>query len=256
MKNRLDLLRELVKTSFKMRYQNSVLGVLWVLIKPYTTFVVLYFLWTNIRDVSTVENYSLYLLIGIIFYSFFSEMISLGQMALLDKANIILKVSFPRQIAIIASLFNALINLIINLVLIFIIMILVGHSVSFEGLLYFVFLCISAFILCLGIAMFTSIATIRFRDLKNIFDLGLFLLYWATPIIYVLEGGFVGDSLTGQLIRYQPLTILINQVRASFGIYGDVNYEFGIMFFIASILILVVGWQFFSNRVKRVAEFF
>src|SRR5688500_13577780 len=95
-RNNIDLLIQLVKTSFKMRYQNSVLGVLWVLIKPYLTFAVLYYIWSNLRAGGEIENFSLYLLSGIIFYTYISEMITLGELALFERANIILKVNFTR----------------------------------------------------------------------------------------------------------------------------------------------------------------
>ncbi len=255
-RNRIDLLLELVKTSFKMRYQNSVLGILWVLIKPYSQFIVLYLIWSRIRAGGAVENFSLYLLIGIVFYTYFNEMISLGQMALLDKANIILKVNFPRQISIIATMVSALINLLINIILVIIFIIIANINVSLEGVLYFLFLTICMFIACLGFSLFSSILTIRLRDLKNIFELGLFLLYWLTPIFYSIDNIILGEGITSKIIRYNPIGIVINQVRASLGVYGTIDYSIGLSLFLGSILILIVGWVYFNYKIKKVAEYF
>ncbi|MEP7104024.1 MAG: ABC transporter permease [Candidatus Dojkabacteria bacterium] len=251
---KIDLLNELVKTSFKMRYQNSILGILWVLIKPYATFLVMYFVWSKISSQS-IENYPLYLLIGIVFYTYFNELAILGQMSLLERAHIILKVNFPRQIAIISALFSGVINLFINLIFIFIILVLQGKEINPMGILYVLFLTLIIFLFNLGLSFFTSILTVRFRDLKNIFELAFFLLFWATPIMYVVDNSLF-DSFTAKIIRFNPIGIILNQVRAGFGIYGDINLPLMLAYFAVSVLIVILGWIYFNYKVKQIAEFF
>jgi ABC-type polysaccharide/polyol phosphate export permease len=255
LRNKIDLLWQLIKTNFKMRYQNSILGVLWVLIKPYSTFLVLNFVWSKIGRTGTVDNYSLYLLTGIVFYGYFQELIIFGQNSLLERASIILKISFPRQIAVISSLSNAVINLIINSIFIVIIAYALGVPVGILGVFYFLFVTSVVFLLGLGISLFMSIFLIRFRDLKNITELGLFLLYWATPIFYVLVDENI-DSITGRFISANPLGVIINQVRAGFGFYGEVDLllMFGYLGF--AIALCLLGWIFFNYHVKKIAEYF
>ena len=253
-RNKIDLLIELVKTSFKMRYQNSFLGFLWVLIKPYSTFLVLYYVWTRIIN-ANIPNYSLYLLLGIIFFTYINELIILGQLALLDKAGIILKVNFPRQIAVLSALISAVINLGINMVFFTIISTVVKLKVDLKGILYFLFVVLVTFILALGISFFTSVLTVRLRDLKNIFELLFFLLFYASPILYVI-GTQVAPGSTADLIAANPVGIIINQARAALGIYGERDAKLMIMYFVVSLIIFAAGWVFFSNRVKKVAEFF
>lgn len=254
-RNFYDLLVELVKTNFKMRYQNSFLGVLWVLIKPYATFTVLFIIWSKFVGTTSVENYSVYLLLGIVVYTYFNELIVYGQMSLLENAHIILKVNFPREVAIMSSLISAVINFIINIILVLIIIFILKIHVPIIGLLYFLFLTVSIFILATGMALFTSIFTIQFRDLKNIFELGLFLLYWATPIFYDLNTNIPPGRIR-DIIAINPLTIIINQFRASLGIYGDMNLAHGLGIFFGSILILILGVLFFRSNVKNIAEKF
>ena len=69
MENKRDLLIQLVISSFKLRYQNSILGFIWVLIKPYALFLVIYFVISAIRA-DTVDNFGLYLLSGLIFFTY------------------------------------------------------------------------------------------------------------------------------------------------------------------------------------------
>ncbi len=248
-----DLLINLIKANFKMRYQNSVLGILWVLIKPYATFLVLYYIRVNAGK-APIENYGLYLLIGIVFYGFISEMITFGQMALLDKSNIILKVSFPKEIALLSSLANAVINLFINTLLIIILAVGAGIQISPLGILYFVLVSITAFIWGLGISFFTSVFTIRFRDLKNIIELALFLFYWATPIFFVAGK----DNLAGgsSFMALNPVGVFINQVRASFNIYADVQYSTILIYLVLGLVVCYLGNIFFNAQVKKIAEYF
>lgn len=253
-RHRFDLLIELVKTNFKMRYQNSVLGVLWVLIKPYSTFLVMYIVWTRIVNVD-IANYQLYLLLGIILFSYFSELIILGQMSLLERAHIILKVNFPRQIVVLSTMISGLINLGINMVFFIVIALANGIQFSVLGVLYFLFLVGIIFLFAMGISFFTSVLTIRFRDLKNIFELGIFLLQWVTPIFYVVSNN-IFTGRTSDYIASNPLGIVINQGRSAFNIYGDRDIPLMVIYFFISLLIFFVGWYFFNGKVKQIAEYF
>lgn len=238
-----------------MRYYNSVLGVLWVLIKPYATFLVLLAIWSQFRN-GGVENYAVYLLVGIIFYTYFNELIVYGQNALLDMSGIILKVSFPRQIAIIAAMTNAVINLLINMVLITIILLASGIRVGVLNYLYLAFLLLMIFLFSLGISFFTSIINIRFRDLKNVIELGLFLLYWASPIFWAIDDGFIDEGPIADILAANPIGVVINQTRAALGVYGEINLQLMGIYFAVSLVFVWLGWLFFSNKVKRVAEYF
>mgnify|MGYP001239194526 CR=1 FL=1 len=254
--NTKDLLIELVKTSFKLRYQNSILGVLWVLIKPYSQFIVMYFVWTRIVN-QDIPNYSLYLLIGIVTYTFFNELIILGQMSLLERANIILKVNFPRQIAVLSALISAIINLGINFALIFVIFLITGkgYLITVGGILNMLLVISVMTIFALGVSFFTSILTVRLRDLKNVFDLGLFLMYWVTPILFVVNSTVIPSSFSS-IVLANPFGIMINQIRAGFGVYGELNIGLTLIYLLVSILIAVLGWLYFSKNVRKVAEYF
>lgn len=244
-----------------MRYQNSVLGFVWVLIKPYALFLVMYFVISGIRS-NSVDNFGLYLLSGLIFFTYIQEMILYGQMALLDRANVILKVKFPRQIAVISSIVGGVISFIINLTLIIALIAFNNAnpetaiiSIDLAGFLYLMYISVVAFIACLGFSFFSSILTIRFRDLKNIFELGFALLYWGTPIFYTLEEGLV-DGPIAKLIALNPLTLFINEFRAGLNIYGSESLLKAVVLGVAAIIVFVLGYFYFQREVKKVAELF
>jgi ABC-2 type transport system permease protein len=237
-----------------MRYQNSVLGVLWVLIKPYATFAVMYVVWTRIVNVD-IPNYQLYLLSGIILFSYFNELILLGQMSLLDNAHIILKVNFPRQIVVLSTMLSGLINLGINLIFFIVIAVISGVQFTYGSVLYFIFIVGIIFLFAMGVSFFTSVISIRFRDLKNIFELGIILLQWVTPVFYAVSSNLFSGR-TSDYIAANPLGIVINQGRAAFDIYGTKNISLMIIYFIISFIIFLIGWRYFNKSVKKVAEHF
>jgi len=256
MNNKVDLLLELIKTNFKMRYYNSFLGVLWVLIKPYSTFLVLYIIWSkaNLGAAGTTTDYAIYLLIGIVSYTFINELVTFGQAAMLDKANVILKVNFSRQIAVVAALSNAVVNLAINFLFVVIIFGIRGGHWSLSGILVIVLCYVVFFVWGLGLALFTSIITVRLRDIKNILDLAMFLLLYVTPIFYEPKA-LLGEGLISDIISANPIGILIQQIRAGIGVYGTTNFPLILAMLATGIVFLYFGWKFFQKYIKRIAEF-
>ena len=121
------LLRQLVITDFKLRYQGSVLGYLWSLLKPLFLFIILYTVFVNfLRIGSTIPNFPIYLLLGIVLYSFFSEMTSLSLTSIVSRADLIRKIRIPRWIIVVSASITALINIGINLIVVLIFM-FIGH---------------------------------------------------------------------------------------------------------------------------------
>lgn len=260
--NTKDLLIELVKTNFKLRYNNSFLGFVWVLIKPFATFVILYTVWTAFRG-ANVEFYQVKLLIGIILFTFLNESVIFGMNGLLDKAHIILKVNFPREIAVLSSVLLAVVNLSINLV-IFVVFGIFNHiHWSLIGILWFITSIMIFSLIIYGINLFLSIMIIKLRDLQHIFELFFQLLFWTTPIFYSINdiGGKVGF-----LISLNPLGMLITIARDAL-IYGKIgilrigywDIQSGYVLIsglLLGIFLVIIGRKYFNNQVKKVAEYF
>src|ERR1051326_2696130 len=120
------LLSELVRTDFKVRYQGSILGYAWSLLRPLLLFLILYVVFVQIIHVgkgSDISHFSIYLLLGIVMWSFFTEMTTLSLSTIVDHGDLIRKIRIPRWIIILSSSISALINLGLNLVVVLIFMI-------------------------------------------------------------------------------------------------------------------------------------
>ncbi len=89
------LLKELVITDFKLRYQGSALGYLWSLLKPLMLFAILYVVFVKfLKFGSDIEHFPVYLLLGIVMWNFFIEATFQGMRAIVDRGDLIRKISF------------------------------------------------------------------------------------------------------------------------------------------------------------------
>ena len=178
------LLSELTRTDFKLRYQGSVLGYLWALLRPLMMFAILYIDIARILKFGNdIPHYSVYLLTGTTIWSFFTECTSQGIQTMLARGDLIRKISFPKYILVVSSTMTAVINLSINLVVIIIFALINGVHPSFSWLLVPVFL-VELYILALGIGFLLGAINVKYRDIMSIWDVCIQALFYAVPIIY------------------------------------------------------------------------
>lgn len=204
-------------------------------------------------------------------FNFVNESVMFGMNGLLDKSHIILKVNFPREIAVLSSMLMAVINLVINLFIFGIFCLFVPIGVTFATFLWFIFIVISIAIFIYGIDLFLSILLIKLRDLQNIFELLFQLLFWATPVFYSLghEPGMIatgpGHTL-GNLVSLNPLGWIITSARQALiqgkiGFVDIIDYQVSgfyliVLLFLVGCITVFAGRIFFKHKVKEIAEFF
>lgn len=248
-----DLLKELVKTRFKLRYNNSILGFVWVLMKPILSFLIMFFVFGAFKNGGHDPAFAANLFSGLILFYFLQEGITFGMNSLMDMAGIILKINFPREIAVASSIVMAIINLSINFFVILLITLITGFVPSILGTLYFFFIVLIMLALIYGITLFLSIIFIKIRDLTNVLELTFQLLFWGSAIFYNL-GDMTGR--TGDIIRLNPIAILIDAARRAF-IKGEFTH-IDVVLIIATVSVILVyfGRKFFNKNVRKIAEFF
>lgn len=256
----LILLKELVKTDFKLRYQGSMLGYLWSLLRPLLLFVILYLVFSVFLPVGKgVPNYPVYLLLGIVLWNFFNEITSGSVSSIVGKGDLIRKINFPKYNIILAVSLSALINLILNFVVIAIFM-AVGHiHVSLQALLLLP-LIIELYLLSLGVGFLLSTLFVKFRDVSYIWEVVMQAGFYATPIIYPLSRipyHRVREALLlnpiAQIIQDARHALVTHQSLTISGEYGGDKWIWGIPLAIVLVLLMLGGW-YFRSRSKFFAE--
>ena len=207
------LLRELVVTDFKLRYQGSVLGYLWSLLKPLMLFTIMYIIFVRfLRFGAGIEHFAVSLLLGIVLWSFFSEATSQGMTAIVSRGDLIRKINFPKYIIVVAGTISALINLLLNLLVVIGFMLLDGVNFNWSSFIFILSL-IELYIFALSLAFFLAAAYLKFRDIAPIWEVVMQGMFYATPIIYPLQMVLGFSALAAQLLMLNPIAVIIQQSR-------------------------------------------
>lgn len=204
------LLKQLVKTDFKLRYQNSVLGYMWSLLRPLALFAILYVIFARFLKVGeTIPHYPVYLLLGIVLWNFFAEVTTSSVGAIVSKGELMRKINFPRYVIVLAGSFSALINLLLNLLVVAGFMVIngihIGASAFFAPLLIG-----ELFVFALAVAFFLSAAFVRFRDISYIWEVLIQGAFYATPILYPLS---LIPASAAKILMLNPVAQIIQDSR-------------------------------------------
>ena len=179
------LVRQLVARDFKRKYKRSSLGILWSFLNPLLTMLVQYLVFSTIFK-SSIENFIVYLLIGIILFNFFGESVGLGLGSIVDNAHLINKVYMPKTIYPLSRVLSSAINLLISLVPLAIVMAITGVSVNKTVFLAPIGL-VCLLIFCLGMSMMLSAAMVFFRDTFFLWNVVATLWMYLTPTFYPID---------------------------------------------------------------------
>jgi len=217
------LLRELVITDFKLRYQGSVLGYVWSLLKPLMLFAIMYVVFVHfLRFGQGIPHFAVTLLLGIVMWTFFIEATNQGMQAIVARGDLIRKINFPKYIIVISGTVSALINLVFNLLVVIVFMIFDGVTFSWTALLFPLNILL-LYSFALGLAFFLAAAYVKYRDISHLWEVFLQGLFYATPIIYPLQMVVTfGGNAAAQLLMLSPIAVLFQNARAQVVGYENV----------------------------------
>lgn len=253
------LLREIVRTDFKIRYQNSILGYVWSLLRPLLLFVILYFVFTKFLKVGdNVPHYPVYLLLGLLYWNFFVEVTMGSVTAIVGKGDLIRKINFPKYVIILSVLVGALINLSLTAVVVVIFMI-IGHvAVSWHALLLIPLL-IELVIIALTAAFFLSAAFVKYRDVSYIWEVIIQAAFYATPILYPLTriphsyAKFLILNPFAQVIQDSRYVLITHSTETISTIYNGDRWIWAIPIGITCMLAIITS-TYFRRRSASFAE--
>ena len=191
----LVVLKELVKTDFKLRYQGSFLGVAWSVLRPLMLFCVMYVVFAKFLRMSDgTPTYPVVLLLGISTWQFFGEATATGLRAVVDRGDLLRKIHFPNYIVVVSATIGALISLGINLLVVVIFAIFSKIQFTWRVLLLPLNF-IELYVLALGAALLMATMYVYFRDIAHLWEVLQQVLFYSIPVIYPLSMVMDNDSL-------------------------------------------------------------
>lgn len=209
----LVLLRELVITEFKLRYQGSVLGYLWSLLKPLFLFAILYFVFVYfLRVGADIPNWPVAMLLGIVLWNFFSEITNNGLGSIVGRGDMIRKINFPKYVIVFASSISAFINLILNFIIIGVFMFIAGVEIHFGSLMVLWYI-LQLFVFGIGLAFILSALFVKLRDVNYIWEIIMQALFYSSAIIYPITMILEQQALFAKVILLSPIVNSIQGAR-------------------------------------------
>ena len=180
----LRILKVIAGVEFKLKYAGSAMGYLWSLIKPLSYFAVLWVVFGRIFKFDVgIDRYPVYLVIGIVLYTFFVDATGLAFPSLTKSSAILRKLPFPPLVIPVAATLTAGITFAVNLVAVAV-FVVVSEAVPAWDWFALVPLLLELYAFVLGVSLILATLFVRFRDVSQIWELVSQLLIFATPVMY------------------------------------------------------------------------
>lgn len=242
----------IASAEFKLKYAGAALGYVWSLAKPLALFGMLYLVFGHLfRLGGGTGHYPLYLLVGIVLFTYLSDATTIGMKSIVDRSSLISKLSFPRLIIPLSVTLCSAITLGINLVAIAV-LIAVDRVVPGLKWLLLAPLALELFVVAFGVSLILSALYVRFRDVGPVWELVLQILFYASPIIYpvtLVPRWFASIAFLDPFVQIvQDARSIVVPSKASVTAAAVYGSPFGELLPIAVALALLAGGYLFFRR--------
>ena len=250
MKKRIDtfwryrnLLFELVKKGIKLKYRRSYLGIIWSLLEPVMTTIVLTIVFGTLYG-NKDHTFPLYILSGRLLYSYFAQGTKVSLKSIRQNSAMIKKVYVPKYLYPLSSVLYNFIIFLISLIVLVLLGIFTGNYPTLHWLLI-AFPLLVLLIMTFGVGMILATIGVFFRDMEYLWSVALMLIMYMCAIFYeperLLKSGFYW------ILKYNPLFCIIDIFRSA--VFGELmnmrNFAYASVF---SIVTIVIGIYMFIKK--------
>lgn len=245
-----DLLVTLSLRDFRVRYSQTFLGFLWAFIQPFSTVVILVFVFDKTLHVDTKGiPYPLYAMAGLTLWTYFGFVLNQSGTSIVSSQSLITKVYFPRLIIPVSKAWVGLIDFVISFLLLCGLLLIYRFPLTWQVLYapLFVFL---SFLASLGAGIWFCSLTVRYRDFQYVIPFLLQFGLYITPIAYPTS--FIPEKFKW-LYFVNPIAGAIEGFRWSIFHTGALD-PYCYISFAASILLFATGIWSFVKAEDRMAD--
>jgi ABC-2 type transport system permease protein len=205
-----EVLVNLVRKELKVKYTASVLGAVWSLLNP-VMFLAVFSLVAYVLD-NLLPHYAVFLLSGLLAWNFLANALQAGARSVIDNANLVKKMAFPREILPLAAIGVALFDFLIQSAVLLLFIGISGHGFRLPELWLYPLAIVVILVFATALTLWVSALNVRYRDVGHLLNLALLVWFWATPIVY--QGWLVQHKLeTIRILGLDAWTIyLVNPV--------------------------------------------
>jgi ABC-type polysaccharide/polyol phosphate export permease len=241
----LNLLRELMLSQYKLKDQSTFLGFLWSFLHPLLLLVILFFFF-NTQLGAGVDHYGVYLLIGLVQFTHFSNATGSSLRALRASRELTAETVFPKELVVLGMVASLSIEFIVSMAISLLIALATGVELHLTWLWAPVAIAVQ-----LLLVVWVSIALASLypfaRDVDHVYEVVLRILFFATPIFYQVD--LVGDGLARRLVDLNPLYFVMKITRDGV-LNGQSPPLLGLLGFIAVNIVCLFAALFLFKRLE------
>ena len=245
--------RELLKTNIKKeirgKYKGSWLGILWTFLNPLLMLAVYALVFPYILRVN-VDNYTIFMIVALIPWNFFTTAVQTGTGSVVANGNILKKVYFPREIIPISTTTSQLVNFLITCLIMVAFILFSGVGFSIHILL-FPLLVLIQYILTLGITFVLSALTVFAQDVSHFVSVIIMLGFYATPIVY--QASMLPEKFQ-IFLKINPMAQLVEAYRSILYYHQMPDMFMLTVWGIGSVIVLVLGYLIFKKLERSFVE--
>jgi ABC-2 type transport system permease protein len=269
-----EVLVNLVRKELKVKYTASVLGAFWSLLNPVVFLAVFSFVVVVLRQ--SIPDFPVFLLSGLLAWNFVSNSLQGGARSVIDNANLVKKMAFPREILPLSAIGVALFDFVLQSAVLLLFIAISGHGLHLPELWLYPLAIAVLVVFATAMTFWISAMNVRYRDVGHLLNLALLVWFWFTPIVY--QGWLVQRKLetihilgvdAWSLYLLNPVAVIVLGFQRA--LYAIVVPGSGmdpilplmslqrlasvlLVVLAVSVLLLLLAWRSFFNRSGDFAE--
>ncbi|HVF56493.1 MAG TPA: ABC transporter permease [Pyrinomonadaceae bacterium] len=244
-----ELLYFLIWRDVKVRYKQTALGVVWVILQPLLMMAVFTLFFGKVAGIpSDGLPYALFAYAGLLPWTFFSSAAGASGNSMVNSSNLITKVYFPRMIVPMAAVGAGLVDFAISATVLAGLMIYYGVAPT-RNLLLLPVLVLMLTMLTLGFGMWMSALNVKYRDIRLALPFLIQLWFFASPIIYPLSlvtSKVSNPELWRVVLSLNPMTGIVEGFRAA--LYGRNDFDWLAIGISAAVSVLMLVYAAFTFK--------
>lgn len=247
-----ELLYIMAWRDIKVRYKQTALGIAWAILQPIITMVIFTIFFGNLAKIPSGNMpYSLFVLCGLVFWTFFSGALSHASSSMIDNEGIVKKIYFPKIILPISSIVTSSIDFVINFIILLIFAVFLGFIPSLWIFLVVPAALVLASFTIAGMGLFLSSFNVKYRDVRYILPFFIQILMFLTPVIYPLS---IVSPTNRYIMAINPMTSVIESVRLVFSGGSFIDPLLLLISVISAGFIFFIGLIYFRRTERFFAD--
>ena len=245
----LFVIRELTSREIKRKYARSYLGIVWSVLNPLLTMVVMSLIFSTMFKRS-IENFPIYYLTGSIFWTLFSTATNTAMNALVDNRNLLLKVKLPKQTFVLARMYTALVNFGYTCIAYVLMLIVFKIKLTWKMLLFPVDV-LFTLLFAMGIGYALSIVYVFFADIKYLYSIILTLWMYMSAVFYPVENL---SPMMQKVVKANPVYASIAFARDCMMYERVPELSLWIKLIVYGLASYLIGYMIFKRKENQVMQ--